>query len=83
MSACFRTCVIGVSLLLPAHAAIAAAPVSLGDRLTKLAAEMDIVILYTPDLVVGRSGRAPPPGLPARANDRGAVDRRRRRRPRG
>jgi iron complex outermembrane receptor protein len=67
MSACFRTCVIGVSLLLPAHAAIAAAPVSLGDRLTKLAAEMDIVILYTPDLVVGRSGRAPPPGLPARA----------------
>ena len=67
MSACFRICAIGVAVLLPTHAAIAGAPTSLGDNLVKLAAERDIVILYAPELVAGRSGRVLPPGLSARA----------------
>ncbi|WP_454715820.1 TonB-dependent receptor [Caulobacter segnis] len=66
MSPCFRTCVIGVALF-SAHSAIAGAPSNLGDSLVKLAAERDIVILYAPGLVAGRSGRIPPPGLSSRA----------------
>lgn len=67
MSSCLRTCVIGVALLV-APGAMAASPAGLGESLTRLAAQRDVLILYAPDLVAGRPGRAaPPPGLSPRA----------------
>ena len=60
------TSLIGVALL-AASGAIAGTPAGLGESLTRLAAERDVLILYAPDLVTGRPGRAPPRGLPVRA----------------
>lgn len=66
MSSCLRNCLIGGALL-AASGATAGTPAGLGESLTKLAAERDVVILYAPELVAGRPGRAAPRGLPVRA----------------
>ena len=48
-------------------------PLSLAESLNRLAAEKDVLILYTPDLVAGQKGLAPPKGLSARSSIRMLV----------
>lgn len=60
MPACLHACPIGVALLAAASAASTSPRLGLGEALTRLAAERNVLIIYAPELVAGKRPRPRP-----------------------